>query len=262
MTRLGLHLGANHRMDRAVLAEVRAHDFTVARVEVMAVDDPAERYGIVQDVLDADLAPVVIVRDGSQVPSLPRGINVELRNEDDGDLAPAAYAALVPAFVAECHAHDCRPWIGVISNLDENSLAWLQDVLRMLPPTGAFGVSVHRYPNGRHAATPHRGFTSREAEVAVLRRIIGDCPFAVTEFGYSTAPQKHAGWRGWFGLTWRWSDADVATHTAYEWAFWARHGATFAIAYALNDGPGDGVLDRYGYRRGDGRWKPVALTVG
>lgn len=258
----GLHLGANHRIDPATVEAAAARGFTLGRIEVAQVADLSERVAIVASVRTA-LAPLVIVRGAGQVPGLPLGIDVELDNEPDGRVPAATYAAHARVFIEVCHACRVRPWIGVISNLDDDSLDWLADVVRAVRSLSV-GVSVHRYPAGRSWRTPHDGFVSRQAEVDALQGIIGRRPWGVSEVGYHTARQPYPEWwRRWAfpRLSWRWTDEEVGAQMEAEWAFWAQQpDCQFVVAYCLNDDARipDEPNGRYGYRRADGTWKPVA----
>jgi hypothetical protein len=54
----------------------------------------------------------------------------------------------------------------------------------------------------------------------------------------------------------------VLENVRAEWEFWRIQNAAFAVLYQIVDGPDpDNAEDRFGIRRLDGTWKPVAESV-
>lgn len=267
-----VHYGLNVlNPDFGTLQQIASLGFTQVRLDLLEAGGWSAARQITA-ARDAGLSPLVIVRDSIQVRDLGgilAGCDVELRNEPDGpiggNLSPGVYAALVPTFAFECHLAGAMPWVGAVGNLAEDPLTWLQRMLAALPAAvTSFGVTVHRYPNGNLWSRAHEGFGSREHEVLKLRNLIGDRPWACSEFGYTTAPQLKRKWlpRWLPGNTWALTDAQVADNVTHEWDFWRRHGARFAVLYQINDGPNPKDKEhRFGIRTLDGRWKPVAHTV-
>jgi hypothetical protein len=80
---------------------------------------------------------------------------------------------------------------------------------------------------------------------------VGPRAVVCTEFGYHTAPARP------LTLT----DEDVADAVEYDLGFYQARNVQLVCLYQLNDGPGDSYLDKYGVRRLDGTWKPVADRV-
>ena len=78
-----------------------------------------------------------------------------------------------------------------------------------------------------------------------LRAIVGTRRLACSEVGYSEA---------------EWTAVEVACNMAFERQFFTDHGFDFVSGYQLNDGPEPDSPERYGFRRLDGTWKPVAST--
>ena len=145
-----------------------------------------------------------------------------------------------------------------ISNLDQDSLRWLERVRGSGWPPGVSAISCHRYGDGRFAGA-HPGFDSRDDEVAALRALCDGLPFLVTEFGYKTKPGLTESSGGFV------SEADQATYIGYEWTFWQGHGALAALLYQINDGL-DVEIEGFGIRRCNpdgslGDWKPSAYTL-
>ena len=222
----------------------------------------------VRYVINNGYQPVVIIKDAAQVlehKDVLWGCDVELWNEPDGtvdgEIAPSEYATMVPPFVDVCHNIGATPWIGSISNLHQKGLTWLDDMLWKVDARIQCGVSVHRYPVGRSWKNPHEGFGSRESEVRRLKSIIGDMKWAVTEFGFHTAPQLVHKWIPIQCWSWRWTDARVAEQLREEWKFWKQQGAEFACLYQITDGPTDTREDRFGVVRMDKTLKPSALSI-
>jgi hypothetical protein len=109
---------------------------------------------------------------------------------------------------------------------------------------------------GEQPSRPHAGFASREEETNWIRATTGGRPFAITECGWSTAPRC---WGWWiFRQCRRWTDDQVLLAAVDEYALWKDAGAELMVLYQINDGPSDTRLNRYGIRRADGSWKPVA----
>ena len=57
-----------------------------------------------------------------------------------------------------------------------------------------------------------------------------------------------------------WTAVEVACNMAFERQFFTDHGFDLVSGYQLNDGPEPDSPERYGFRRLDGTWKPVAST--
>lgn len=212
------------------------------------------------EVRAAGLIPFTIVDSRLQLDDLPSGINVEYLNEPDlRGISPHVYRASVLAMARRCEDLGLHLWAGAVSNLHTNGLAYL-DAAGASSWPASVNVSVHRYPHGDTPQTPQPGSSSRADEVSKLRRVIGtNRPWGVSEFGYHTASRANW-WQRILGIRKQWTDDQVAEMVAWEWDFWELSGARGAVLYQLNDGPTTGRLDRYGIRRTDGTWKPVAKT--
>lgn len=256
--------------DPNVMNEIHALGFRMIRVGVHT--DPSEEHvlGFLQQFPFEDL---IIVRDAAHVELLGGHLedrHVEYWNEPDiaidGIIPPHIYAAEAALFVAACHRVGATPWIGSISNTNQRGLTWLRQMFAALPVIEQpFGVTIHRYPNGQYWKTPHDGFGSIDDEIQAVKAIIGDRPWACSEFGEHTSPQRKYKWlpKWWPGNTWQRTDAQVAQDIALAWDDWRRLGAQFAVQYQITDGP-DPSIDQntFGIRRLDGVYKPVAYVLG
>lgn len=245
----GLHCGFGEFLGADTLQSVKAQGFAVVRIDCQAQDN-ARTAQLAQEVIDAGLQPLVIVRRAEQMRVLPEGALVEAGNEPD----IARFGWSVNAYVQ--HAHECvavaietgqRLYVGVVSNLNKRGFRFLESLPWNAWP---FSVccSVHRYPTGDSPRTPHGGCRNREDEIKKLREIVGTRrPVAVTEIGYSDGPDH-------------WSENEVAAHLAWERQLFDAHGFELVVGYQINDGARDSREpdDHYGFRRLDGDWKPVA----
>ena len=148
---------------------------------------------------------------------------------------------------------------GGISNLSRERLDYLERVVAAgLPPDVVVGF--HRYPRGMTPTKPHPGFGDRDAEWARLTDIAGPRRLACTEFGHHTAPRRQTR----FGLLRprrRLSEAIVAEHILFDYAYFRDRACLLAALYQLNDGPTDHAVDRYGIRRADGTPKAAAAAI-
>jgi len=256
----GLQVGFGELIGPDLLRALAALGFTLIRCDMQPVLEPRHFRILLDEVLAAGLNPMPIIRpeQSTWLPSTP-ALDIEVLNEPDlTGWAWRDYAANVNAV---CTAVDGRHrvWAGSLSNLTPSRLGWLQRVIGSIPVS--VGITVHRYPkNGADDAAPQEGFKSRDAEIEWLKTIIEGRRWGCSEFGYHTGPQR----RGhlWWTERWHWTDAQVAAFTQRDLRRWEAWGAEFAVYYQVNDGSGGGPIDRYGVRRLDGTWKPVAKVFG
>lgn len=141
---------------------------------------------------------------------------------------------------------------GGISNLNDRGLGYLDRFWNKADAPNDLVIGFHRYPEeGRGPLAAHDRFTSREDEWNALRDIVDDMPLACTEFGYHTACARP------LTLT----DSDVAACVCWDLSFYQARGVSLACVYQLNDGPTENYIDKYGIRRTDRTWKPVAEAI-
>ncbi len=231
-----------------MLQAIRGRGVDGVRLDLRGMT-PEDAREAIQEAYAAGLEVLALV-DVRQLPWVPPGTAVELGNEPDlSGPEPAEYAGQIRAAVVLAQERRLRLWVGAVSNLNRRGLDYLAAVIEAVPAAGV-GITVHRYPTGPGATTPHDGFLGRADEVVALRRLIGARPWGVSEFGYHTGPRRRWSWFPWW--TTCWSDAEVAQHVAWEWEFWRTQGARFAVLYQLNDGPTAQPIDRYGIRTREG----------
>lgn len=221
-----------------------------------------------EQLYDADhvgLSVLGIVRDLSQLAAFDSGDSVEIRNEPNTPtnelLTPSQYIAVAAPLVTECLDRGIRPWIGSVFN-GKGSFEYLNAVMGGYNWPLEVGVTWHRYPQGEDPTVPMPGFGSRESEAQHLVSLIGQRPFAISEFGYWTSPRckKFLWWT--YGCR-SWSDQQVLDYVRWEFAFWERMGAEFCALYQVNDGADTRIKEHtFGIRRYDlldpYRWKPVS----
>jgi hypothetical protein len=146
---------------------------------------------------------------------------------------------------------------GGICNLSRASLTYLERMLNQGLPADVI-VGFHRYPRGLTPENPQDGFSSRDAEWQELQRLANGRAVACTEVGHHTAPREYRLW-GIIPMKRRVSDAEIAQHVVFDLHYFKSRGCLLTAVYQLNDGPNNDLhLDRYGIRRQDGTWKPVA----
>ena len=237
------------------VAGLREHRYTQVRQDLQFITDPRTVAMLRSDVQNSRIRPLWIIRE-PQAGLMLTGDRVELCNEPNlNGYTPEVYAALWNRTAPALLSRKVVVFAGSISNLDQHGLHWLRRAWRCMSPKPTH-VSVHRYPENRGFLQPHKGFVTREEEVDALRQIVGNATIAVTEFGYHTGRRT---WRGFWPLR-PWSDTNVMGFALQEWQFWSDMGVESAYIYQLNDGPTNSAINRYGVRRLDGLWKPVAYS--
>lgn len=205
---------------------------------------------------------VIITGDANAIPSYPPNISIEVGNEPNGGggggiglMSPSAYAALCRACIAQAMPRQIPVWIGALETVQATggltaALSYLSEVLGLIGDV-PFGVTWHRYPDTTTVTDPLAGYPTREAEVQALLRVVGNRPWAVSEFAPPTYYETR---RWWFWTQRHWyTDVQVASFDAYEYAFWARMGASWVARYAINEDP----LMR-GIRTAQSVWKACA----
>jgi hypothetical protein len=256
----GLPLGAD------IYQALAARHWDMARIT--ASGDRALNQRMVDEVVEQGIRPLVLCFP-EQVQTIPEWVDIEILNEPDigghqwPKINPEAYAQLVNEIMPIARERHMRVWAGAISNTSKEGLAWLGRAVALLADD--VGVSIHRYPQrpGDAPSVPRTGHASRATEIAVVKAIVGNRPWGVTEFGWKQDPYNTASswWERFLGLlgvsyTTRLTDAQQAQYASDEFDLWLNTaGAEFAIWYQLNDADGK---ELFGLRRVDGTWKPVA----
>lgn len=263
---LGTHFEA--RIDLPSLQQVRAFNFRWARLDCQTCSTDT-MLAMIEDCKACDLEPLPIVSDPDRLRALEGvGVPVEFSNEPDGDIPPAVYREQLNAACIVALEHGIELWGPAISNLDRDSLRWLEAVRDGAWPVGLEVISVHRYGDGTFDYS-HEGFASRADEVAALLELCDGLPFAVTEFGYPTYPaagvtrqRKRPKRTKYLRPDLHLSESQSAANIAQEWEFWRAY-TDRPFLYQINDGPN--ADEGYGIRRFvDGAldgWKQAAYEV-
>ena len=154
--------------------------------------------------------------------------DAEWGNEPDGDIWPPTYRTRLDEACLVARDMGISLWAPAISNLDRDSLRWLEWVREAGGghwPEGLAGISVHRYGNGTFE-WPHEGFASRDEEVDRLLESATGSPYIVTEFGYPTTPvstfRRRAKRTRYLRADLHLSEDEQADNIAKEWEFWRR----------------------------------------
>lgn len=239
---------------------------------------------LLREIADAHLHPVLLIG-GGKMNSSPSTIAMlaeyvaliaqrlgltgrkpalEIGNEPD--IAPG-YADHPEQFAeAVCLAHERVQAVsdrflvvtGGISTTGRANLDYLKRAIEYGLPEDVV-IGYHTYRTTRQPQEPLKGFLSRDAEFAELKRIAGGREIWNTEIGWHTAqstirfgPMKMCKRKIQF------SDEQVADFAEREVHLNAAYGSLGLVWFQLNDGPTDNYEDRFGIRRLDGTWKPVA----
>jgi hypothetical protein len=241
---LGTHF--DERIPAEDLSSVYNFGFRAARIDAQKAS-ASTMFEMLADAAAAGLEPLVILYDLDMLEQLGAGQRVEWGNELDFTTPPRHYRDSLDDAADLAASRGIKLCGPCISNLDRDSLRWLEQVRGRGWPYGLTAVSVHRYGDGTFEWS-HPGFRNRHDEVSVLRSLCDGLPWLVTEFGYKTGTDE--------GFV---TEQEQADRTAQEWAFWQDEGAEAAFLYQINDG--QSAEESFGIRRVDGTWKPVASTV-
>jgi len=247
-----------------LLEGVETRGFTLARIDLrqFATVEIAREH--IQHAVNLGLRVLGIVENAAHLAEVGAPMTyAELRNEPDflEKMDPWAYAVLVTPFVEAARECGAAPCIGAISGTA--GLDWFRQVLDYTNPDPFVIRTWHRYPVGHSATAPQGGYATRDDEIDAWKALNGPgALWGVSEFGWHQAPQRRISWLPAYGWNaWRWTDEEVLNNAAHEWAYWLSHGAQFACFYQITDGPTDTREDRFGLRRVDGSWKPVAESL-
>lgn len=238
---------------RAALAALR---FDLVRTSIQKAD---RRAAVVAAIRAAGLLQgLYLVASADDLAAVPPDGWVELGNEPElGDaglglppMSAAAYAAWARPLLAEAQARGLRAYCGAISEIAPARLAWLHDVLGLLP---AFErVAVHRYPRGDDQRPEASAWPSRTVERAALGYALRGRRFLVSETGNRAAtywdwvpPWRH-----------RVDEARRLPLLQREVACWT--GDTQCDGVAIyQEWAGSAGTDPYGVRGPDWTWRPA-----
>jgi len=244
----GLQCGFGDFLGPELLNDIKNQGFTILRLDIQEVS-PQKGDALAQEVIDAGMQPLCIVRYAEQLKHLPKGTLAELGNEPDissNKWIVESYTREAYRCVEEALKLDMRLYLGAVSNLHKRGFDFLQKLPWNSWPSAC--CSVHRYPDGNSPLNAHKGSSSREEEIKRLRDIIGySRPIAITEVGY------HDTQNGW-------SPEAVANHMEWERKFFSNQGIEIVVAYQLNDGNDSSIDAHFGFRNSSYEWKPVAKS--
>lgn len=245
-TQAGLQCGFGPLLGGETLAAVKAHGFTIVRLDCQDLGQDATRESA-QEVIDAGLQPLCTLRRVEQLAMLPQGALAEAGNEPDikrFGWTKDTYRSFVVRFVAEAMQLGIRSYVGAYS-----AGGWRErkDWVRDLPwhdIPEAIGCSMHWYPG---KPDDRKQLRPTDAEIEWLAYTVGARPLAISEANYNDGPGG-------------WTEEQVAAFMADLRRIFARHGFDFVVGFQLNDGPSADRDDHYGFRRLDGSFKPVAAA--
>lgn len=239
----GICAGFGHPLGDARLRDLQAHGFDLVRQDLQTDQGwTPDVKGIVSEMDRHDLTPLYIVDEHTvgQVPVLEW---VEFLNEPDLSMSPAQYVRRLQSVWPTIVGNNLTCWAGCVSNLDRDSLDWLEETLTLMPEITH--VSVHRYsPDKLQSATkPHTGFASRADELRLLKYLLQGRAFMVSEFGYYTRTVTTGWWI--FKRTHTISPQEQRDKLMEDLNLYRVHGAEAAVIYQEQDGAG---TDQYGLR--------------
>ena len=241
---------------------------------------PGDARVLVNDFVDSPLAPIFVVggganddlarKDPQAILLTCRAVAEEVRDQDllrvaieiGNELDACSIYAKDPDQAgrlwqdAEAAIRTVRGDImvvtGGVTNLSSTALSWLDRAMTAAPGLSTEAIiGFHSYRENPN--TPKEKFKTRAAEMVELNRIGRGRDAWCTEVGYHTASGRGCFGRKTKGLT----DQQVEEFCLSELSWFKQLGISL-VWYQLNDGPKDMALDRYGIRRTDGTFKPVA----
>lgn len=249
----GIQSHIEERIPLVRLQQAYALGYRLARIAAMecSVETMLQMVG---DAKTAGLTPIVTIADPERIRLFQQGDFIECRNEDDGDISPKAYRAILDDMAKLSLEVGTRLCGGVGSNTDNDTLRWGNEVRGSGWPKGMYGVSWHSY-----GPYPHEGFAPRSGkhpawgECEWLIAMAAGLPILISEFGEAnTTPttEQH--------------QADTIRDL---WQLWQDMGFWGACQFQIHDGKDPTNPEhRFGIYRCDsngviGDLKPVAFMV-
>lgn len=223
---------------------------------------------ILKQVSDRGWRPWLIVLDPDQIDWIPKYIScdVGLHNEPNIGtdtinrlpITPLEYRLMIAKaygyiWSRQNEGQDIKLWVGCISNLTENPLGFLSEIMSAVPPS--VGIDAHWYPH-HTLRGPHPGYSSREQELASFLRIVRGHRWGISETGWHTAPERRSWWP--WAEEQAWTNEEIAITAEQEFQWWEECGATYCILYQIMDGLKNTGLDRYGICDINRKFKPVS----
>lgn len=194
---------------------------------------------------------------------------IEIGNEPDNAFTYADRPEMFAEAVRQSHdavrgvAPQAPLIIGGIKATSREGLGYLRRAVAAGLPQDCM-VGYHTYRTTQQPEAPMPGFASRAAEFQLLRETAGPRPIWCTETGWHTAPSVvPSGLGGVLKRRVRYTDAQVADFAEREIRINREEGAVGFVWFQLNDGANPSAYEhRFGLRRADGSWKPVAERIG
>jgi hypothetical protein len=251
MSAAGLNIPVDGQLiGSELLVSLKQQGFSVIRIDCQR--DGVDTAACAQEVLDAGLQPLVIIRRAEQMKNMPEGPLYELGNEpnyEHNGWTLRSYIEEGDRAVSVALDLELKLYLGAASNFTTDGLKWIS----RLPSEwwDAVGCSMHWYPHGDNPPPKayHPGFLSRGGEVQRFRDIVGSCYCAITEVGYNNSS---------------YTEDQVAANMRWEAWWWTERGFELVCGYNINDGPPEStnVEDRYGWRAYEtaAEWKPVVAA--
>lgn len=187
--------GAPIGIDRYI--DLAARKWTMARVE--ATNDYYVNEQILMEAVNLNIEPLILCLPENQ-PCLPKvPLFIEPFNEPNAGcgkwpkLTPDEYARRVDPMFGGPH----EIVIGCINNPDKEAIAWLKQVVKLLPH--AKYVSYHRYPqNDWDVATiPRKDYKTLDQEFGAVWDACGDRIVICSEFGWHNSPFRQPYFSWW-----------------------------------------------------------------
>ena len=242
----GLVAGFGDPLGPQRLAEITAHGMTIIRQDIQRTNGRTPDVSAVLAEAASWTGRTVFICDEQTIYEVPDGAWVELYNEPDiNGFTPSAWVRAAQAVWSYIKAHGLTFWGGGNSNLNQKSLAWLREVVRLAP--WLTHITAHRYSPTAHQERmlPHKGFVSRDAEADALVSITGTRPLLIGEVGFSTQRITTGWW--FFTRTTQLTAPQQADMLLDELEFWQCRGASACVLYQEQDSP-DPKADQYGLR--------------
>jgi hypothetical protein len=202
---------------------------------------------------------------------IEKNVLVELANEPNIDTEGTAWIGKPKELGIACRLawNECKQY-GVeflspsVSGINkERDVPYIETMMAEIPPEVSF--AIHRYTEDPNLSTPYPGYSSRDEEIAQIKRLAGGRKIYITETGLAEGPYKKRKPfpKCWETENWWLSEDDVANEILADMRVWHEAGIDGVVYYQLNDGPDrNNQGNTYGWRHfeesWDGPWKVVA----
>jgi len=131
----------------------------------------------------ANADPLLIISDHTILSDIAN-CDIEWGNEPDGDMLPRTYHESFMKAYEICQVNGNRLHGPAISNLDMDSLRWLEAFIKLGIP-GDVVITYHHYTPDMFFWQSHQGFEDRDHEMRSLKNIAWGRDIACSESGYN-----------------------------------------------------------------------------